>query len=215
MYRLLDIGSLTKKIDMLIVYFLILKFVKTLNIMANEIRLTDGSIIKLTEKELMFCEYYLGDSKRNATTAAIEAGYSVKNARFIATQNLSKLHIQKFLKYKMAPVLEKLGITQEAVLAEFAAIGMARIGNYMNDDYSMKELGSISDFHQAAMESVEVTTRSIGGDENIIEKKVKFKQHDKLKALDRLYEVLNPEGVRKDDKGNFFQNIYNQINITK
>ena len=50
----------------------------------------------LKEKQEKFCTEYLACG--NATEAAIRAGYSAKNARFIAAENLSKHNIQARLR---------------------------------------------------------------------------------------------------------------------
>ena len=50
---------------------------------------------KLTAKQKRFCDEYLKDL--NATQAAIRAGYSEKNARNIASENLAKPNIQEYL----------------------------------------------------------------------------------------------------------------------
>jgi phage terminase small subunit len=54
------------------------------------ITLENGEQIRLSEREKLFCEYYLADAKRNASEAAKMAGYSEKTAKQIATENLSK-----------------------------------------------------------------------------------------------------------------------------
>jgi len=178
------------------------------------IQLATGEEIKLTERELLFCEHYLSDADRNATRAAVLAGYSERSARRTATENLSKLHISKYIKDKTAPMLEKLGITQEKVLAEFASVGFAKLSDFMEDDYSMKTLDQIDPSKVAAMESLQVD-ETISMDKNgneVKERRVKFKMHDKLKALDKLYQVLNPDDKDEDDgKKQFFTQINNYI----
>lgn len=47
----------------------------------------------LKEKQEKFCTEYLACG--NATEAALRAGYSPKNARFMASENLTKPNIQK------------------------------------------------------------------------------------------------------------------------
>ena len=51
--------------------------------------------MKLTEKQKRFCDEYLIDL--NATQAAIRAGYSKKTANRIATENLSKPVIKRYI----------------------------------------------------------------------------------------------------------------------
>lgn len=178
------------------------------------IKLADGGEIKLTEKEFLFAEHYLSDSGRNATLAAKNAGYSVKTAHSQGQRLLKNVELQKYIQHKTAPLLDKLGITQEKVLREFASIGFAKLSDYMHEDYTIKNMDEIDPDKVGAMESVEVTTRSIpSGDSFIEEKKVKFKLHDKMKALERLYEVLNPvKGEQDEGKSNFFTQINNYYN---
>jgi phage terminase small subunit len=69
---------------------------------------------KLTPKQEKFVQEYLIDL--NATQAAIRAGYSKKTARQIATQHLSKLHIQEAVARHMAEIAKGLIAAQEEVL---------------------------------------------------------------------------------------------------
>lgn len=52
--------------------------------------------LSLTPKQKAFADYYI--QLGNATQAAIKAGYSEKTANRIASENLSKLDIQKYIK---------------------------------------------------------------------------------------------------------------------
>lgn len=51
---------------------------------------------KLTVKQVKFCEYYAACG--NATGAAIKAGYSLKTARSVGCENLTKPYIAKYIK---------------------------------------------------------------------------------------------------------------------
>lgn len=55
---------------------------------------------KMTPKQKRFCDEYLIDL--NATQAAIRAGYSKKNANNIASENLAKPDIRKYIEKRMA-----------------------------------------------------------------------------------------------------------------
>ncbi|NZA39551.1 terminase small subunit [Eubacterium callanderi] len=68
----------------------------------------------LTEKQKRFCDEYLIDL--NATQAAIRAGYSGKNARNIASENLAKPNIKKYIEDRMAQKATKLIADQDEVL---------------------------------------------------------------------------------------------------
>lgn len=68
-------------------------------------------ITGLTEREKRFCNEYVIDF--NATAAAIRAGYSKKTARRIASENLTKLDIQNYLRTIQQRLQQKIEITQE------------------------------------------------------------------------------------------------------
>ena len=84
----------------------------------------------LTAKQKMFVTEYLIDL--NATQSAIRAGYSVKTARQIGEQNLSKLDIQKAIQKAMNERAKRNNITADKVLNEIAGIAFDDIGNYLN-----------------------------------------------------------------------------------
>lgn len=80
---------------------------------------------KLTAKQERFCTEYIIDL--NATQAAIRAGYSVKTANRIASENLSKPDIQRKIQELQQERAERTEITQDRVLKELAGIGFAPI----------------------------------------------------------------------------------------
>ena len=69
---------------------------------------------KLTDKQSLFCTEYLIDL--NATQAAVRAGYSVKTAQKIGSENLSKPLVSDEIQRLMALRSKKTGITAEWVL---------------------------------------------------------------------------------------------------
>lgn len=75
---------------------------------------------RLTAKEKLFCSYYIKD--RNATQAAIKAGYSKKNARFIAAENLSKHHIRAEIDKKLNVIQERAHVDAEWVLVRLKEV---------------------------------------------------------------------------------------------
>jgi phage terminase small subunit len=189
-----------------------------------EIELATGEKIKLTERELIFCDHYLGDANRNATQSAIKAGYSLKTARNIATENLSKPHISKYLDSKTKPFLEQIGVNRDRILQEWATLGLSNITDYMNDDYSIKNLDEVRKSATGAIDSVKIEERVLMKDEAsggvVMDRKVEFKLHNKIKALEKLSEIMGIV-VKKEEPGvgattvnnyTFHQNILNKYN---
>lgn len=75
---------------------------------------------KLTTKQKRFCDEYLRCF--NATQSAINAGYSQRSARQIATGNMSKKAIQDYISAKMAKDDQKLVADQNEVLSFLTSV---------------------------------------------------------------------------------------------
>lgn len=75
---------------------------------------------KMTAKQKRFCDEYLIDL--NATQAAIKAGYSEKNARNIASENLTKPNIKAYIDARMAEKENELIADQNEVLKYLTSV---------------------------------------------------------------------------------------------
>lgn len=84
----------------------------------------------LNDKQRRFVDEYLIDL--NATQAAVRAGYSVKTACKIGSENLSKPDIQAVIQKAMDKRASKTEITAARVLTELAKIGFADIRKAVN-----------------------------------------------------------------------------------
>lgn len=74
----------------------------------------------LTKKQKAFIQEYLVDL--NATQAAIRAGYSVKTATKIASENLTKPDIQKAVQAALKAREKRTEVTQDYVIAKLREI---------------------------------------------------------------------------------------------
>ena len=135
--------------------------------------------IKLTDKEFLFANYYIGEAQFNATEAAKSAGYSERSARQIGYENLTKPYIQAYIQDKTETNLEKLGITQERVIAEIAMIAFGNVADLFEGDWKLKSLTDIPNEKSAAIKSLTKTQTG-----------VKINMHDKLGALLKLWELV-------------------------
>lgn len=75
---------------------------------------------KLTPKQQRFVEEYSLD--KNATQAAIRAGYSKKTAKDIGCQNLAKLYIKEAIDEKLSKQAERVEITKELIAGKLLNI---------------------------------------------------------------------------------------------
>jgi phage terminase small subunit len=96
---------------------------------------------------MRFCDEYLIDL--NATQAAIRAGYSEKNARNIASENLAKPNIKAFIDQRMAEKEAVLIADQNEVLkyltqvlrgeSQSEVVVVENIGDFMSEARTMKK----------------------------------------------------------------------------
>ena len=75
--------------------------------------------MKLTPKQKAFADYYI--ELGNATEAAQKAGYKGNNLNRIASENLSKLDIKKYIEEKMKQIESNRIAKAEEVLAFLSA----------------------------------------------------------------------------------------------
>jgi phage terminase small subunit len=142
---------------------------------------------KLTAKQQRFCDEYLIDL--NATQAAIRAGYSVKTAGAIGTENLQKPLIKDYIEKRMAEKEKNLIADQDEVLKYLTAvlrgesvseeIVIENIGDFTSKARTMKKEPSEKDKLKAAEllgkryslfkdnVKLDVTPVVIGGDDGL------------------------------------------------
>ena len=86
----------------------------------------------LNDRQKLFCSEYLIDF--NATEAAKRAGYSEKTAYSIGHELLKKPEISNWIAAQNKATLEKVNITAEMVLREYAKIAFSDITKVVNED---------------------------------------------------------------------------------
>ncbi|MBD3627661.1 terminase small subunit [Cyclobacterium sp.] len=132
--------------------------------------------LRLTEKEYRFAEHYL--CSFNATEAAKKAGYSVHSARQQGHENLTKPYIKEYLQYKAQPHLKSLEVTQERMIRELATIAFSNVFDFLNPDWSLKNLGDFGNGKTGAIKTVQKFENGHG-----------LQLYDKLAALEKLFEL--------------------------
>ena len=150
---------------------------------------------ELTPKQELFVREYLVD--RNATQAAIRAGYSKKTANQQGARLLANVGVKSTLRARGAAALAKLEVTEKRVLAELAAIAFSNIKAFTRwtDDGELEVLPSadIPDELAAAIESVDeqtLTSTNKDGSRNYCRVKRKVKLYSKMEALKLIAEYL-------------------------
>lgn len=181
--------------------------------------LRSGEEIRLNEKEILFCNYYLGECNKNGTQSAIKAGYSKRSANSTAPEILAKPSVQKYLQDKTAPLMEALGITQEWILKRLRDTAGTDLADLTDDDWNLLPKSQIKKEHHAALGSVEIDEKVLmqEGMEMVINRKIKYKlkpQEKSLITLAQMAGLIDNKGdqiVQVNNTYNFFNQINNHI----
>jgi phage terminase small subunit len=140
-----------------------------------------GPYSQLTRRQRLFVDEYL--ASRTAAAAYVAAGYKGQDTTACAWQLLKKPLIADAVIERRRQLLDDVGIRQERVVTELAAIA------FVDPRKLETELGETIPLHQldsataAAISGVEIEDVSIGGR---IGKRYKYRFWDKPKALDKL-----------------------------
>lgn len=146
----------------------------------------------LNDKQERFCREYIA-LKFNGCQAAISAGYSKKTAQEQSSRLLSNVKVQEFISQLQDKINNKLEITAERIIEEYAKIGFTNIADLMKEGMSFEDVKKLPRDVSAAIESVNIITSEteFGRTTN-----VKIKMHSKTAALDALGKV---KGIYKED----------------
>ena len=164
---------------------------------------------KLTPKQEKFCHEYLKDF--NGTRAAKAAGYSVKTAKQMATENLAKPDLQRYISH----LVKKLNgeDPQDTIKKCIAELQMIAFGDYKDfvtwGAHGIESWTASNDLGEKTrlVQEVKETVTKEGGSRSI-------KLHDKKWAFEMLgkyygflkesLEVSNPDGSLQTKTINHF-----------
>jgi phage terminase small subunit len=164
---------------------------------------------ELSAKQESFCYEYLKD--KNATQAAIRAGYSKKTAHVQGPRLLDKVAIQSKLAELLANSNKRAEKTADDIRRELERVAFSDVKRVVSWNESgmafLHDSDNIQDDDSAAIETIQATEDAIGTGADIetdskkkkerarFVLKTKVKMHNKLKAL----ELLGKEhGMFKD-----------------
>lgn len=140
----------------------------------------------MNPKQRAFVQEYLID--KNATRAAIAAGYSEKSAHSCGPRMLDNAEVRQAIEKGLEKHAAKTGITAERVIAEMAKLAFMNLKNAYAEDGSMKNIHDMDESTQAAiasMETDELMERQ-GREMVKIGNRKKIRTHDKTRALELL-----------------------------
>jgi len=140
----------------------------------------------LNPKQKQFVLEYLID--KNATKAAIRAGYSRKTAYSIGQRLLKNVEIAREIKIALREREDRLELKADTIIRELIRIGMVDVRTAFNEDGTLKAIKDLSEDLGRAISGIEVEEiyRGTGEDRKVwgVTKKIKFWK--KTEALELL-----------------------------
>jgi len=140
----------------------------------------------LTPKQAIFIAEFLID--RNATRAAIAAGYSKKTAEAAGSRLLRNVKVSAVLAKRTARLEEKLEITAERVLRELAKLAFYDVGEIFDAQGNPLPVHRMDEMTRAAIAGLETETQQ--RKDGPVTVATKFKLADKGQNLERLGKYL-------------------------
>ena len=150
----------------------------------------------MTPKQAAFVQQYLVD--KNATQAAIRAGYSAKTASSAGERLLRNVEVCTAIDRAMADLAKRLGITAERVLRERARLAFFDPRKLLDKDGAPIPLQDLDDDTAAAIAGMDVLDEFEGSGDarRFIGYTKKYKIADKNVALEKLAKHL---GLYRED----------------
>ncbi|MFZ4436797.1 MAG: terminase small subunit [Syntrophales bacterium] len=149
-----------------------------------------ASNLSLNAKQQLFVTEYLVDL--NATQAAIRAGYSVRTARKIATENLSKPVIKVAIDAAIEARKARITFTADQVLEELALVGFSDMADFVEIDeggavraYPLDSLAKGKSRIIRKVKEKRVIKSTAEGDQ-VLDSTYEFELCDKVKSLELL-----------------------------
>jgi phage terminase small subunit len=143
---------------------------------------------RLSEKEKAFIAEYLVDL--NGSQAAIRAGYSRKSVAKMAYLILKRPRVIDAIAETQAKRLAAIDMRAENVLSELSAVARGNVLDYMRlgrDGEPIVDFSGLERERAAALSEVCVEDFADGRGQNKRDvRRVKFRMHDKVAALDKL-----------------------------
>ena len=145
---------------------------------------------KLSAKQQLFILEYLVD--KNATQAAIRAGYSKRTAGAIGTEHLQKPHIRAAIDVEIEKQKARITFTADQVLEEMARVGFADMKDFLEIDEGGAirafPLDSLAEGKSRIIKKVKEkrTIKSTPEGDQILESTYEFELCDKVKSLELL-----------------------------
>ena len=139
----------------------------------------------LTDKQKRFCEEYVVDW--NASRAALAAGYSENTAQVIGSENLKKPIIKEYIEHIQKDLAKLANVSALRNILELKKIAYTNLSDFKDGWMTERDFDSLTEEQKGALSEIVYTDKMFNGNS---EKIVKFKVHDKMKAIEMINKML-------------------------
>ena len=139
--------------------------------------------VRFTPMQRLFIEAYL--IPKNATKAAIAAGFSERSANNQGARLMANDAIRAEIEARLAATFDRYAVTSDRIIRELALIAFGNIGDFVavQDDGSLVvDFGTATREQMASLKSIEIDERMIDGAAAGV-RKIKISMSDKRQAL--------------------------------
>lgn len=142
---------------------------------------------KLTPKQRMFCEHYVGGAMWNATLAAKLAGYSKKTAYSSGQRLLSNVEVASRIKKLSENIVEKFRNSHAKTLRDIDLLAHFNIADLYDENGNLIPINGLPREVSFAIHSIDTIRRKDGEEWDTIDK---LKTYDKAKMLEMSAKIM-------------------------
>lgn len=149
----------------------------------------------LTDRQKLFCMYYVGECKFNGTKAAEMAGYEPNNAASYAVYLLKNPNISQYIESCKTDLGMRIGVDAEMIAREYMKLAFLDISDVVNEDGNLKQISDMGANAKAAISGIELNEMQVGEGSSVVIKKVRL--YNKIDALERIAKMIGVDGEKK------------------
>jgi phage terminase small subunit len=139
--------------------------------------------VRFTPKQHLYIEAYL--IHKNATKAAIAAGFSERSANNQGARLMANDAIRAEIEARLSSTFDRYAVTSDRIIRELAKIAFANIGDFITVEEgggAIVDFGTATREQMASLKSIEIDERSIDGAAAGV-RRIKISLSDKRQAL--------------------------------
>ena len=138
----------------------------------------------MTPRQERFISEYLVDLC--GAKAAIRAGYSAKTAKEQASRLLTNANVRAAIENGKASQLERAELSADRVLEELRRVAFSNLVDFFDVDGNLKPVQDLTPEQGSGLASLELILKNAEGGNGKVDRVLKLKLCDKLRALELL-----------------------------